>query len=80
MVKYWVYYPRNFGNGYSVIRTESVIEENDLFNWYNNLKSDSSGRSLDRVTLRALNHICAADMCATDWEVQSAGEFLCLMF
>lgn len=33
MVKHWVYYPRNFGNEYDVIRTENAGEEKELFEW-----------------------------------------------
>lgn len=91
MVKHWVYYPRNFGNEYDVIRTENASEERDLFDWYNNLNSDSANHSLDRVSLKALSRMCAAERYerkhnqafsgyCSPWEVQSVGEFLCPRF
>lgn len=91
MVKHWVYYPRNFGNEYDVIRTENASEEKELFDWYNNLNSDPVNRSLDRVSLKALSHMCATERherkynqafsgYCSPWEVQSVGEFLCPRF
>lgn len=91
MVKHWVYYPRNFGNEYDVIRTENASEEKELFDWYNNLSSDSTNRSLDRVSLKELSRMCATERherkynqafsgYCSPWEVQSIGEFLCPKF
>ena len=87
MVKHWAYYPRNFGNEYNVIRTENASEEKELFDWYNNLGSDPANRSLDRVSLKALSHMCATECherkynqafsgYCSPWDVQSIGEFL----
>lgn len=91
MVKHWVYYPRNFGNEYDVIRTENASEEKELFDWYNNLSSDPANRSLDRVSLKELSRMCAMERYkrkynqafsgyCSPWKVQSVGEFLCPRF
>lgn len=87
MVKHWVYYPRNFGNEYKVIRTENTDEEKKLHDWYDNLSSDTANHSLNRVTLKALSHMCATERHARKydasfsgyccpWEPQSVNEFL----
>lgn len=52
--KYYAFYPRRFGNEYTVIRISSPEEEKRLMDWYDNLRSDPANRSIERVTVKQL--------------------------
>ena len=85
--KYYAFYPRRFGNEYTVIRVDSPADEKRLMDWCDNLTSDPANRALDHVTVKELRSMASAERHArkydqafsgycAPWQSASVSEFL----
>ena len=85
--KYYAFYPRRFGNEYTIIRVSSPEEEKRLTDWFDNLRSDPANRSLERVTVKQLRGMASNERHArqydqafsgycSPWEPKTVDEFL----
>jgi hypothetical protein len=58
MTKYYAYYPRNFGNEYTVVNVANKQEEEKLIAWEAALPNPEN-HSLQRVTVKQLRNMAA---------------------
>lgn len=84
MSKYYIYYPRDFSNEYSLIRVEGAEEEAKLMDWYEHHSTEEN--DLHRISVRAMREKIANERYARkhdqafsgygDVEPQTVNEFL----
>ena len=70
--KYYAFYPRNFGNEYTVVKVTTEEEQKDLDDWYESLLGDNN-KSLDRISLLQLRKLKSTELHARKYDQAFSG-------